>query len=79
MRRIFLIKITNVNIQSIRRDNPDKYVDSKTQTCNERSADYMDIKFGYKDSLSVTLSHKSTKIKSEYYQLIGSLLKLFTC
>ena len=75
MRRNFLIKITTGSIQILKRDNPNEDVNSKIQTCNKLSADYIDIEVEYNDSLSVTLSHKSMAIESEYYQLIGSFLE----
>ena len=75
MRKNFLIKITNESIQILKRDNPNEDVNSKIQTCNKLSADYIGIEVGYNDSLSVTLSDKSTAIESECYQLIGSLVE----
>ena len=44
-----------------------------TQTCNQLSADYIDIAVGSNDEFSVTIAHKSTETESEYYQLVGSL------
>ena len=44
----------------------------ETQTCNELSADYIDIVVGSNDGLSVTVAYKSTVTKSKYYQLVGT-------
>ena len=66
-----LNEIINQSIQSLRQDNPNEYVSIKTQTCNELSADYVDITVGSNDELSVTVAHKSTWTESECYQLVG--------
>ena len=68
-----LDKIINQSIQSLKQDNPNKYVSIKTQTCNKLSADYIDIAVGSNDGLPVTVAHKSMETKSECYQLVGSL------
>ena len=50
-----------------------KYVSINTQTCNELSANYIDIAVGSNNSLSDTVAHKSTETESECFQLVGSL------
>ena len=50
-----------------------KYVSIDTQTCNELSANYIDIAVGSNNSLPDTVAHKSTETESECFQLVSSL------
>ena len=68
-----MYKIINQSIQSYRQNNPNECVSIENQTCNELSADYIDIPGGSNDGLSVTVAHKSTETESECYQLVSSL------
>ena len=66
-------KIINQSIESFRQDNPNEYVSIEAQTCNQLSADYINIAVGPNDVFSVMVVRKSAGTEFECYQLVDSL------
>ena len=66
-------KIVNQSIESFRQDNPNEYISIEAQTCNQLSADYINIAVGPNDVFSVMVVHKGAGTEFECYRLVDSL------